>query len=493
MAVVSNSLAFRSLQQSNVAWKLLHAQNAPYIMAILDEHLGHQITRRPVEEMNALVENDLEILRERVFEGNLSRSGKAYLEDWRNEGYLIRKPSEYTRQETYELSEGALRAIGFAKGLTEHHRTATKSRLSIIFDQLSRLSTNVSEDEDRLRSMLLAEREAIDKRLEALDRGEYEPIETAEALEQTREIISLAREIPRDFASVSAEFDQISKRLHEQLLAFDDEYTNLMEDVFAGVDHISQSSAGQSFQGFFDLLRDYDQTERIHDDIDIVLNAEFASQLTRAERTFLRHLMRLLLEQAGEVNATRIGLSRGLRRYVQSQGFQEDRMLKRILDKLSADAMTLSDRYSPTHPLETTLELTSTQIAPISRMCLKDPSESTVPEDANVQVKQSASVVSLADLRAQVREEEIDYGELTGNVNAALRAATKRNEDHISIGDVLEQFPATQGVASVLGLMMLGIGQGKVEDEDERVTWELSDGTRRSSCIRRIIFTEEVV
>lgn len=40
MAVVSNTLAFKSLQQDDAAWKLLNAQNAAVVIAILDEHLG---------------------------------------------------------------------------------------------------------------------------------------------------------------------------------------------------------------------------------------------------------------------------------------------------------------------------------------------------------------------------------------------------------------------------------------------------------------------
>ena len=50
MAVVSNTLAFKSLQQDDAAWKLLNAQNAAVVIAILDEHLGGETSKRTVTD-----------------------------------------------------------------------------------------------------------------------------------------------------------------------------------------------------------------------------------------------------------------------------------------------------------------------------------------------------------------------------------------------------------------------------------------------------------
>lgn len=131
MSVVPNVISYSKLKDDHVAWKLLHAQNAPYIIAILDEHLGGEVNRRTVSEMNELVDFDLQELSERILEMPLARSGKDYLEQWRRDGYLLRKPNADTRQETYELSGGALAAIGFVKGLAQPHRAATWASSSI--------------------------------------------------------------------------------------------------------------------------------------------------------------------------------------------------------------------------------------------------------------------------------------------------------------------------------------------------------------------------
>ena len=114
MALIPQALAYAALQRDAVAWRLLRAQNAPVAIAILDEHLGGETSRRTVAELVELVANDLEALRERIPELDLRRPARDYCEQWRKDGYLVRRPAADARTETYELSSGALTAIGFA-------------------------------------------------------------------------------------------------------------------------------------------------------------------------------------------------------------------------------------------------------------------------------------------------------------------------------------------------------------------------------------------
>lgn len=492
MPILSNVLKYRDVQRENVAWQLLRAQNASYIIAILDAHLGSDVTRRSVSEMENLVDSDIEELRERMLEMPLVRSAAEYLEDWRRAGYLVRKPSAESRQETYELSGGALAAIGFAKGLAQPRRTATKSRLSIIFDQIASLSMEVSSDDARRREALLAERVRIDEKLASLDAGLYEQVEAADALEQAREIIGLAREIPLDFAYVSAEFERLSKDLYAKLISYDEGYADMLEDVFAGVDHIAQSPAGSSFRGFYALLQDYEESERLYDNIDVILDAEFAQSLTPEQRSFLRRLVRMLLEQSRDVNETMTGLARGLRRFVQSQSFQENRELKRLLDRSLSLASELTDALPAGLPIDIELDRTATRIEPVSRLRLRDPGDDAMPDAREMLLLGELPAMTIADLREQVREVEIDFDELVSNVNACLEAALERNEGVVSVAGVLEEHPATQGVASIVGLMMLADEQGRRGEGVEYVSWTAPGGMPRRAVIQRYEFMQEV-
>lgn len=492
MAIIPQTLAYANLQGNATAWRLLRAQNAPMVIAILDEHLGGEENRRTVAELVELVETDLEALRERVPELDIRRSAREYCEQWRKDGYLVRRPAAEARAETYELSSGALTAISFAKALAKPQRTATKSRLNAIIDRVGALSIATDRNAARRRAALVAERERIERQIERLDAGELDVMDPEQALEQARDIIMLAREIPRDFVNVSNDFEHISRSLYARLINAEDGYRDTLEDIFAGVDQIARSAPGRSFRGFYDLLRDAEASERFQDDVDSILEHGFAERLDPEERRFLRRLLRVLTEQGMHVNETMTGLARGLRKFVQSQSFQQDRVLKRTIDQALSRAAELANTSKPNRPIGIDLELTSTPIAPLSRLRLKDPTESSAQPIEQLEEPSETSSLTLEDLRATVRAVEIDFDELIGNVNRCL---SQRGDGRpVSVRTVLAQHPATQGAASVIGLISLALEQGRpaADDATETVTWTSAQGKQRQAGIPVLLFDKEV-
>lgn len=63
MSVLSATFDYLRLQDDEVAWKLLRAKNAPFIIAILDMHLGGSVRKLTVAELESLVAVDLDELR----------------------------------------------------------------------------------------------------------------------------------------------------------------------------------------------------------------------------------------------------------------------------------------------------------------------------------------------------------------------------------------------------------------------------------------------
>jgi len=64
-------------------------------------------------------------------------------------------------------------------------------------------------------------------------------------LEQIREIISLADELTGDFRRVRDQFDQINRKLREQLIDNEGSRGGVLDSVFAGYDQIDESEAGK--------------------------------------------------------------------------------------------------------------------------------------------------------------------------------------------------------------------------------------------------------
>ena len=78
-------------------------------------------------------------------------------------------------------------------------------------------------------------------------------------------------------------------------------------------------------------------------------------------------------------------------------------------------------------------------------------------------------------LRTLVREAEIDFDELTGNITEAVDALGP-----VTVAQVLDRHPATQGLASAVGLYVLGTRYGTVADGGEQITWTHDGVTTRA-------------
>lgn len=494
MSVSADALKYQKLIDDHGALRLLRAANAPVVLAVLDNHLGGKTRRLPTFELANLVEADLEELRLRT-SLELPRSAQAYCDQWRLEGFLVRKPSDQPKVETYELSAASLAALQFVKGLLEPQRVATHSRLSTIVDAIQKLARDTDDDVMRRKASLLAEREALDNALALLDEGIVDILDEERALEQARDIMDISQQIPADFLNVTADFEAINARLHASILNSDEESTRILEDVFAGVNHIQQSPSGRSFNGFFGLLRDPALTESVQAALDDILSRSFASSLKAEERHRLRNLLRDFLARSFEVHDVMTQFAQGLRRYVQEQSYQEQRHLKKLIDQ----TLALSHKLAATTPLnqnmETRLNLTYVRMRPVSRWQLHDPGLYR-SEDKEENVPAPVPTLSLEDLRRIVRESEIDTKELVENVNSAL--ADKRSSSPagtiITPAEVLERFPATQGVASVVGLVGIAMQQGRLPEKQktETVHWTRKDGLKYKASIPQFEFYQEV-
>ncbi|MGV9767997.1 DUF3375 domain-containing protein [Microbacterium sp. NPDC003461] len=483
MGALAQAHALTRLLDENEAWRLLRADNAPVIAAILDAHLGGEERRIESEELYERIDVDLDDLRAHGFD--LPLTARAYCTDWRQAGYLVRRPAESSRGETFELSPAALAAIRLLNQLAQPRQTATESRLTSIADQLHRLAVDSDPDARTRIARLEEQRERIDAEIEAVNRGEAPTLDPERAMERVREVLTLAEDIPSDFARVRAEFESLNRDLRTRVLESDEAQKAVLDEIFRGVDLIDQSDAGRSFSGFSALVLDPERGQALEDDIRSVLEREFAGALTLAERRFLRRLLRTLKERSAEIHDVVTSFARGLRRYVQSHEYQRDRVLRRELRDALAAAQRASARTKPYAATSRRLELSAVPVRSAGALRLLDPAAYDAPEDV---VLHATDPVSIEDLRALARETEIDFEELTRNVNALL---DERGD--ASIGEVLESFPATQGVASVVGLLSLAAAQGASTGDTEHVQWEGADGVPRAARIPRYRFTGRVL
>lgn len=483
MPTVVTVLELVALAERDTAWRLLRADNAPVIAGLLGVHLGGDERRIDADDLYERIDVDLERLRAQGI--TLPLTAKGYCDEWRSAGFLVRRAAPDARGETLELSPDAIAGIRFLQARTTPRSSVTESRLASIAAQVRRLAIDTDPDVSARIALLEEEISAIERQVERLRSGDEAAIDGDRALERVRDVLAQAADVPDDFSRVRAEFEALNASLRAKIIESDASQASVVDEVFRGIDHIADSDAGRSFAAFAQLVLDPALGAAFEADIRRVLDRGFAYELTVAERRSLRTFLATLKSRSAEIHAVITLFARALRRYVQSQDYQRDRLMRTLLREAQHAGVAAAAHTRPWHPTRLTLDLSAVALSSVGEIELHDPAEFAATGEV---VTHAVSRASLDELRDIARETEIDFDELTRNVNALLTELPT-----CTVADVLSRFPATQGAGSVIGLLALAAEQGTADDEPELLAWQGADGVARTAIVAAHRFTGGVL
>jgi hypothetical protein len=471
---------YRALRERPV-WKLLASRNGPAVIGLLQTHLLDSEQRLSSSVFHERIARDLEELRGQG--EDLPQSAQAYVAEWLREGYLERRLPPGAAEEEYELTTAALNAIRFVAGVAEPRASATESRLAVVIQQLVKLAEETNPNPERRAASLVGERDRLDREIAAIREGRIQPIDDAPALERFREIVALADGLAADFRRVRDEFERLNRELRERLLDDDGSRGEVLDRLFAGVDVISESEAGRTFSAFWRLLTDPEQSAALEYAVDEVLSRTFAGQLETKERRFLLGLTRTLLAQGGIVHEALRNFAGSLKSFVQSREYLEQRRIHLLLQEAQRAAHAAKDDAPAAGAIAYALPLTSSRLSSVSQWALYDPSKEAMPAGM---ADAGAPAIDLETVAAYVAQSEIDFRSLRVAIRETLRDCAQA-----SIADVLDRFPAPQGLGSIVGYLALGSRHGVNAGSRETVSWEGRDGARRLARIPAIYFLRE--
>lgn len=482
MAVLPSALAIKRLLAHNDTLRMLRADTLPLIASTLSEHLGKPGTKLLTDELHERIDADLVALREHFALGD--RSAKSYCDEWRGKGLLIRRTASAARGETYELSAAGLDAIRIVEQLISPRSTLTESRLMVLAQALHGLAVDTDPDTTRKLRSLREERDRIDAEIVRISQNQAQPIDPRAATERVTDVLAQAETLPADFARVRARFEELNHELRTAILDLDERQTTVISEIFRGVDLIASSDEGRTFSAFSSLIRDPESSARFDADVNEILGREFAQQLPVETRRAIRNLLRDMKTGSRDVQDTLTEFARGLRRYVRSQEYERDRALRTLIQQALAAAVPARTALKPYASVGMHLELPVLPMASVGEVNPHDPSD-FAPNEALDDAEPGE--IDLLRLKAIARESEIDFDELIGHVNAAVERSGP-----VSVADVLAASPATQGLASVIGLLALATRHGAVHNDDETLVWVGLDQRTRTAQVPRHTFAERI-
>lgn len=216
---------------------------------------------------------------------------------------------------------------------------ATESRLASVMQQVLRLAEETDANPATRLARLQAERDRIDAEIAQVQRGGVQTLPQDRALERAREIISQAEELTADFRNVRDAFDRLNRNLRQSLVEGASERSTVLQQLFDGVDVIEQSEPGRAFAAFWLLLTDVEQSHLLGEAISAITSRDFSRGLEPRERQFLQTLTVLLLREGNTVHRVLQQFARGLKTFVKSREFREQRRITTLMREAHAAAM----------------------------------------------------------------------------------------------------------------------------------------------------------
>jgi len=481
MSIARSAATLRNLREQPM-WKLLAADRAPVIAALLDNLLLQEDKVLSAFTLEERLTRDLEALRAQGYE--LPYAAAAYVREWIDQGWLSRRLAQGAPEEELSLTTEAANAVRFIVSSTQPRRSATESRLATVINQLQRLAEETDGDRKSRLESLMEQRDRIDREIERVNNGQVTILADDRALERARDIIFLAEELVSDFRQVRDEFDRLNRDLRATLMDHEGSRGHVLEKLFSGVDVIGDSDAGRTFQAFWRLLNDYEQSAILDDAVGALNSRSFSRSLSDTDRRMLRNLTSLLLKEGSTVHEVQQSFARGLKHFVQSREFMENRRLHQLLGIAQRGALQVKDQVRANANIGFTLTSTGARVASVAQWGLLDPDMRM--SDTTME-KVPEGELSMDEIAAMVRRSEIDLRGLKRNILALLEI-----KEVVSLAELLERFDAEQGLGSVVGYLSLAAKHGQVFDSQPcAIAWTGADGVRRQADAPAVFFRRE--
>ncbi|WP_250657083.1 DUF3375 domain-containing protein [Alkalimarinus coralli] len=335
MSFQQKQATYRRLYSEHAAWKLLRADNAPYILAFIADLFSEE---SEISYGRARIMLDAEIERSRELGiWSTETSAATYLNQWIRAGWLREMDDALTKTDASEI------ALRFCKGLDERNSGTTASHLRIVQEAVRDLAVAISPNVDERVTLLESKKAEIQREIDALQAGVVPELSEVEQRERIREIYQLASVLTGDFRRVEDEIRVLDKDLRVQIIEGDASRGDILLSVMEKEALLSTTEAGSAFEGFFQLLCDQNRSMEFREQLRSILNRPVAKQLSGSQQQFLNQLMRELSRESDRVFRIRRRTEEGLRSYIESGAAAENQAVDRLLSKLERQAVLLRD------------------------------------------------------------------------------------------------------------------------------------------------------
>jgi hypothetical protein len=472
--------AVEGLRRLHPAWRLLAADNAPFVVSFLqDAFIRPNIRTCLQSELVSKLDDFLYRLRLQIGGDAFPRPAADYLDDWAGDthGWLRKYYAGQTDEASFDITPATEKALEWVNNLQARRFVGTESRLMTVFDLLRQLVERAESDPDVRIAELVKRKAEIDQEIKSIQKGRLDVLDPTQIRERFLQITDTARGLLSDFREVEQNFRNLDREVRERIAFWDGGKAGLLEHVFSQRDLIAESDQGKSFKAFWDLLMSPARQEELSTLLQAAFMMEAVQALEADDRLLRIHYDWL---EAGEIAQRTVArLSEQLRRYLDDQAWLENRRIMDLIHHLEQHALALRANPPPGEwmPLN--------QSAPQLGLAMDRPLF-TPPEKIQLDSGASEEVVDLFTLDALFSTSHVDKERLETAIRRALQAQAQ-----ISLEELISEHPLEQGLAELITYMSLAADDPNAQIDDTQrvvIAWQDEHGHRRRASMPTIEF-----
>ncbi len=290
---MTSTRAEAAYQRSVTAFKnptldLLHARFAPFVVAALSVVFTADRAAVSVADAHVEVGEIIDELRAAGIDTDDDRripagTAREICRAWVRVGWLSLQIEDDV--EVYRLSAHAVGALEIAGRAGGGRARVSRSRMRTLLDAVDRLARDAESDPARRLDMLVAEREALDAEIAALQTGTVDPLDDEMLLEEAENVIHLARELPADFSRVAESIAAMQRDVVSELRRDARPTGDVLREYLERGRHVMQATPeGRAFQGALRLIGDPEHIDDLTAQVHALLVQPFSRLLTSEQR-----------------------------------------------------------------------------------------------------------------------------------------------------------------------------------------------------------------
>lgn len=455
-------VTLKELRENNEAWQLLASHSAPAVLAFL--HRVFEGGRRrsiPEGELREELVKDPWLLRGRT-EGDAAfrdtlRVARDVLDHMVGRRWLRKFYVQGSDEPRLDITVGTEKALAFVESLRPRPFVGAESRLLSFFDLLRRTHEGSLEDPEERLKEIERKRAELDREEKAIRGGNVNVLGETAVRDRFQQLVLLGQGILSDFREMEENFRRLDRELRERIATSEEESKGrLLGETLREYDLISGSEQGRSFAAFYDFLMSEEHQREFASRLGAVLGLDPVRGMDGSDE--LRDIHVEWSAACAGVNSTVAGLSRQLRRFLDEQTREENRRIRRLLQRVQREAVALRSTGFPRGGCMEMDDLRPRLGLVMARTMFRPPERTTLDR---VDWEEGSAE---ADFDIFFGQDRVDADVLLARVRSVLE-----ERGTASLAEVADRYPLDMGLAELVAYTQLRAPWLDVYEDTESV------------------------